>query len=461
MSIFTKIKGLIGIGTQSLTSPTNLLVSDDNDYIGSVNINNIASKKVTEETILYNHLLSNKNIINLTSTFLKNYDTNVRKVIGNNNNAEKNLGYLVSLGSDTSIDFNKVKGRTFTIIGNNGSWFTLIANYGNIPSNSIALITNNGQIENVISATFILNNSLKWVLLNYERRSFIGCDCPLIETWGKASNVALPFKTHDYNEDLILVGDNKHFYNVIIKGKVSKYILDNSLAWDYSTSGVFVFLVYKNDTVDPWQYPNAKQENYVSGDTVNINQEFLIYTESALIISAIFSHNNIKSIQTQHIAILNHDRFEIEVEVYKCCKTQYQITLDIPESLNLGATYTFTSIELPFDGYYDVNVFIACEEREITGTTNLNQNQSRTLTVESNSSTYGVVDVSDIHLPITNIHDMNVFGLQGSRIIKTIDQGTGRQARAKINFPVGTNNRVSSGYMTLKYLGTKEITIDN
>jgi|GEM_PF-6132063 len=414
----------------------------------------------SDETVVISYLTSHKTKLNIESAFLHNEKTNARIVLEASNNASKDLGEIVSLGSNTTINFDKIKGRCFTVISTKGSWFSLINNYSTIPSNSKKIETDKKDIKEVVSATFVLNENLVWKLVNYEKLNRDGCSLYLWETWGKKSTASIPLKTHDPNEEIILEADKQHFYKVTVKGKFSKHILDNSASWDYSATGLFVFLLSKKFIGDPWTYSEAKHNAYDSGDYIEVDSEFIAYTEDDLIVAPIYSHNNIQSAQIQHSAIQNHDRFELETEIFKICKTKYFKTFDIPETIGLGDTFTYTSSDLPFDGYYKVDVFVACEEKEITGATNLNQTQARTLTIESNSDLYSVCDVSNIHTPMTNIHDMLVFSLQGSRIIKAEDEGSGRNIKAKVYMPVGLNNKVNHGYMNIKYLGTEETTFD-
>ena len=126
------------------------------------------------------------------------------------------------------------------------------------------------------------------------------------------------------------------------------------------------------------------------------------------------------------------------------------IELKFPEATDEG---------LPYEGYYEINAFIICQEWDASvPPVRLPQYFPQTLEVKGSGESYFTIDVSHHYAQGvgTNVSIYN-NSLQGSGIIYVTMDTTCSDKKAYIKFTgpqVGTASvQISAGYVTLKYLG--------
>lgn len=281
------------------------------------------------------------------------------------------------------------------------------------------------------------------------------------------------------NFDKVIHGDDDYYFLVRVEGSWSKHTGDNSQGYDFTSTDLYIQLltsIYNNDSTTVihdqgstnFDTPTkvwSKKLTYVSGDTLTLDETFIIELPSAIYACVNFSLDNDTTFDDDCSAIANHSRFFKRVTVKKYPKTswfkRYSLVADGPNgtSLKTALLPVDSSEGLPFVGFYEVTVRAKVLEEVTVGGAKANLSTSQTLKIRAKGDiAWNELDRSVTHVEYSvGVDYVANYSLQGTFILSITDADIAdRKVEYEINLPNGSQKTLESGYMHIKYLGTPE-----
>jgi hypothetical protein len=279
----------------------------------------------------------------------------------------------------------------------------------------------------------------------------------LVKTWDGGGEIYTGINT--------LYGDKFYYWIVRLQGEIFPDASTNNLNFDMQNNVFYAYLKLTAPNGDQIWY---SQEIDLQGSYSTYDVSFIIctdiYTDDVKYTIEIFWKITDVFSSSEIIPIDYYDTYYQSVTLEKNLKSNWEKRYDIPES-DYDAVTPKTDILpvtgdgfLPFDGYYNVDIYLKVIEEVTIGDAAGTVITPQTLEIKGNADSYREIDRSGRYInvaPPNNDKWMN-FSLQGSdRIL--IDNNTDRVMSWQCFLPNGTNKQVLTGsYAVIKYIGDKE-----
>lgn len=420
---------------------------------------------------------------NATSVFFTSLNWNISISEGYSDDQARTLGTMHFIGGDTAIsDWLPFKGRRLLYTAKDGSWFN-IKNMSTevLPANHKQIETrSDSDIFEVVKAEFSYShNTDTWLLISFERKqTSSGTPIDISEELKQL----ICCKRHVFFElissikgerlflgyfpkGLKIKGDPCYYYKVIIEGEWSAEPMDNDEGYDYHGKPLFCqFLTRQNEQM-PWNYTRSTKYVWHTGNTIVFNEEFSFASDSDLFVGCSYSEEQY-SPGSPVYPIQNFERFWIRMTIYKCPKTGWFKRYDIPPSLldnnstKIGGIPNTAMEGLPFDGFYEIDIYVEVVEYEADGLTRKNIDSPDMLEIYAPGDSWRVIDKSghyqSMYSPAPYGKWMN-NSLQGSAIVYVQSEDcSSRLIWYRVTLPNGSFKQLIGGYLHARYLGGLE-----
>lgn len=304
------------------------------------------------------------------------------------------------------------------------------------------------------------HTDLDWIYVSNNDTGYIGTDGIL-----KNESLASAYYIH---------GDPCFYFKVHIQGEWGVNPDDNNASMDFTTHDFYLQFYtattnqYGLDT--GWSLAFSKKIDYVSGDTIVIDETFLIEADILTYVGVNYSIDYGTTFDSQVLPLETYDpdilgNYWQHLTITKCPKTSWFHRLEVPAS-DLDGNSTKQGIlpngigeGLPFNGYYEVDIYCEVIEEVTAGDLNGNLVSPQIMELKGSGESFFHIDKSGRFVGVVppNSDKFMNYSLQGSAIVYVNNESIAlRNISYKITLPNGTLKQLTSGYCHVRYIGSQE-----
>lgn len=255
-----------------------------------------------------------------------------------------------------------------------------------------------------------------------------------------------------------------NYFTIKIVGQWGALPSDNDQGLDFRNIPIYCQFLVRPNQNSAWTIIKSKRYDYISGNTIDINEEF-IYTASS---STFYVGCSFSTEENSHgytvIPVANFDRFWIRFTINECPKTSWFKRYNINSTTKLPTTQFTGNIPdlaeegLPFDGYYKVMTFVEVKEFKLNKLDLAACSAAQSLEIATPTESYKTIDISGAisQSSIQQGVEWYNFSLQGSLIAYISGNCNSRKIIYRVTLPNGNFKQIIGGYMDIKYLGLQE-----
>lgn len=341
----------------------------------------------------------------------------------------------------------------------------LRVHFDNRPGEGIVVLSNQAYLDH--ESVFDLDRGTddEFSEISFEKLSTGVNDCIALDIVETNPDYA---SQHHYNshEHFFVHGDPNYYFVVKLEAEWGVASSDNDRSIDFTNNPVFCQLFSKSRSeyisdVSLWTKLFSKRFDYTSGNTISINEEFIIEADVPTYLGFNLCHTDDTLFDFVTNPIANFQNFWKRITVTRRKKTSWFKTYAIPStdyngiSIKTGDIPTPAQVGLPFKGWYEVHTKVTVREGITVGDYSANLDSAQTFELRPKGGSYTNIDESIRH--VSNVDDVDIAvnkSLQGSMMIEITDNIiANRKIQFKVNLPNGYYKQLVGGYMHIKYKG--------